>query len=410
MRCNVEPCVLFANHADFLRMPLGRIGKKIEQTAQSSANLMPPIDYYSRTYQTARHRFRAAAAALNAQQEQHTICVDACPDDNLSIDVAWIGSDTPDWTVVISSGLHGVEGFFGSAVQLAGLARLAATGAIKGNGRVVFVHAINPYGFRFLRRVNEDNTDLNRNFLLPDQPYRGRPDGYDRLNNFLNPTSPPPLIDSFPLKALWYQSRQGLAALKSAIAVGQYDYPQGVFFGGNSLALSACVVQANFQRWLGGAAKAIHLDLHTGLGRFGTYKLLLAGSPDQTQLTWCRQHFGENRVEVTVDENGTAYRSRGTMGQWLCHHLSAIDYTYFNAEFGTYPEAKTLGALCADNRAHCYGRPGTWTYGRAKARLMERFCPASKKWRTTCLEQGLALIDLCFDTANDTSHEAATPA
>ena len=27
-----------------------------------------------------------------------------------------------------------------------------------------FIHALNPFGFAWLRRVNEDNVDLNRNF------------------------------------------------------------------------------------------------------------------------------------------------------------------------------------------------------------------------------------------------------
>lgn len=361
---------------------------------------MSPSDYYSLTYQTARQRFRIAASVLNAQQEKHAIRVEACPEEDLSIDVAWIGSDEPDWTVVVSSGLHGAEGFFGSAVQLAWLSQFAAGGALHGNGRIVFIHAINPYGFHFMRRVNEDNADLNRNFLLPGQLYQGRPAGYDDLNDFLNPKSPPPILDAFRMKARWLRARHGLADLKASIVTGQYDYPLGIFFGGHALALSACVVQANYRRWLGCATKAIHLDLHTGLGKFGTHKMLLDGSSDQGQLTWCQQQFGTNRVEVTLDENGTVYRSQGTMGQWLCHQLADIDYTHFVAEFGTYAEIKTLGALRADNRAHGYGQPGSLAYGRAKAQLMECFCPASKRWRTTCLQQSLGLVDHCIEAVN----------
>ncbi len=361
---------------------------------------MPPFEYYSPDYQTARHRFRVAAAGLNAQQEHHTLCVQHCPDADLSVDVAWIGSDRPEWTVMVTSGLHGVEGFFGSAVQLAWLTQFAHHSDLKDQGRIVFIHALNPYGFHFVRRVNEDNVDLNRNFVLPGQPYEGRPDGYDKLNHLINPKSPPPLMDTFQLKALWIKTRLGLPALKTAIAVGQYDDPQGIFFGGQSAALSTCIMQANYRRWLGGATQAIHLDLHTGLGKFGTYKLLMTGKPEPAHLTWCQKQFGEDRVEVTRNEKGTSYRSRGTLGRWLRHHLTDLDFTHFNAEFGTYPETRTLGALCAENRAHHYGQPGSLTFERVKSKLMECFCPDSSRWRTICLEQSLNLINCSIDACS----------
>ena len=57
--------------------------------------------------------------------------------------------------------------------------------------RCVLLHALNPYGFAWLRRVNEHNVDLNRNFLLPGEAYRGSPAGYAALDPLLNPKSPP---------------------------------------------------------------------------------------------------------------------------------------------------------------------------------------------------------------------------
>jgi hypothetical protein len=37
--------------------------------------------------------------------------------------------------------------------------------SIAPNVAVVFIHAVNPYGMSFWRRWNENNVDLNRNFL-----------------------------------------------------------------------------------------------------------------------------------------------------------------------------------------------------------------------------------------------------
>jgi hypothetical protein len=57
-------------------------------------------------------------------------------------------------------------------VQYAALKHLAATGLYKTRAKlptIVFVHALNPFGFKHHRRVNEDNVDLNRNFLTAEE-------------------------------------------------------------------------------------------------------------------------------------------------------------------------------------------------------------------------------------------------
>ena len=51
--------------------------------------------------------------------------------------------------------------------------------------------SLNPYGFAHLRRVNEQNIDLNRNFLLPGERFEGADPTYASLDGLLNPTSPP---------------------------------------------------------------------------------------------------------------------------------------------------------------------------------------------------------------------------
>ena len=352
---------------------------------------MIPLSYYSPDYQTARRRFRSAATEANALQECHSLIPEQYDEDDLSIDVALIGSECPEWTLVVTSGLHGIEGFFGSAIQLALLAQFGSGRVLPRNGRIVLVHAINPFGYRFLRRVNEDNIDLNRNFLLNDQEFSGLPPGYDRLNDFLNPQTPPSLMEPLWLKVLALLTRAGVPALKVGIVSGQYDYPKGLFFGGRKAALSTCIVQASFRRWIGGAQRAVHIDFHTGLGPFGTYKLLLPA--DTNDVEWYRNRYGAESVEETMDENGTAYRSTGNMGRWLSRHLSDLDYRYFNAEFGTYSLLRTLRTLRNENRAHFYSASESAAHGRAKAQIKKCFCPESKKWRITAHRQGIELVD-----------------
>ena len=80
----------------------------------------------------------------------------------LAIDSAYVGKPRAARLLVLSSGIHGVEGYFGSAVQLAWLDALAHRAPTVETG-VLLIHAINPYGFAWRRRWNENNVDLNRN-------------------------------------------------------------------------------------------------------------------------------------------------------------------------------------------------------------------------------------------------------
>jgi hypothetical protein len=108
-------------------------------------------------------------------------------------------SEAAETILVHSSGVHGVEGFAGSAIQIAALSRLS-TGSgdhwRSGSVCTVFVHAVNPFGFASLRRFNENNVDLSRNNLSPAQWSMARarhPNhaGYADFDAALNLAHPP---------------------------------------------------------------------------------------------------------------------------------------------------------------------------------------------------------------------------
>ena len=229
--------------------------------------------FYSSTYEEARRRFVESATAIGATLSKHALQIESAASDEFTIDVAVIGPDGAP-TLVVSSGLHGVEGFLGSAIQLSMLEKLKTDTAL--NIRWVFIHAINPFGFARIRRFNEQNVDLNRNFLLPNCPYTGAPANYGRLNALLNPASEPSRYEPFRLKAMWHIVRYGMAALKQSIAAGQYEYPRGIFYGGSEPSRAMEVIGENCDQWIGSAQKILHVDFHSGLGDFGEYRLMLA--------------------------------------------------------------------------------------------------------------------------------------
>ncbi len=298
----------------------------------------------------------------------------------------------PEPVVLVTSGLHGVEGFVGSAVQLAALANCSADGV-----RFAFVHAVNPFGFAHIRRWDEFNVDLNRNFRLDGEAFAGAPPHYARLDGLMNPKSPPRWIDTFPYFAAWQILLHGLPPMRQAIAAGQYEYPCGLFFGGRGPSPVQLILRDQLRAWLGDARRVVHLDFHTGLGAFGTYKLLLDSPLTTDQRKRAEDWFGADALEASRMD-GVAYESHGGFGPWCMAQLPHCDYLFLCAEFGTYGNVPVVGGLRAENRAHHWGNgPADPRTIKAKARLKELFCPESPEWRAKVLADGVNLIRRAAD-------------
>lgn len=110
------------------------------------------IEYFSPDYFTARTRFRKVVEKAGGRLYAIPLAAKGPGNEDLTIDVGWIGSDHPKRVLLHSSGLHGVEGFAGSAIQLELLDSLPT---LPDDTALVFVHALNPYGMAWLRRFNE---------------------------------------------------------------------------------------------------------------------------------------------------------------------------------------------------------------------------------------------------------------
>jgi len=353
------------------------------------------IDYlagFAPDYMTAKSKFLTAAERVGAQISSYSVGNPTNDGQPLTIDVAILPGTDPQRAVVVSSGLHGVEGFFGSAVQVAWLRALASGRSSNFNGSVVLVHALNPYGFHDCRRCDGENVDLNRNFLGPTERYAGMPDGYAELAPLLNPASSPTRFDAFPVRALAAVCRHGLNKLKATTAVGQYEFPEGLFFGGRQPAASTKIVQSHVTNWIGDAVDVVHIDLHTGLGGHGRVTLLLVESADAPGLAWYETHFGDDPIEPLAPSGGIAYAARGVMGSWLEGHFTDRNYRFLVAEFGTYGVFRVFAALRAENRAFRSCPPEDPRRVRARAELVRCFCPASERWRHRVVGKGLDII------------------
>lgn len=326
------------------------------------------------SYFEAREQFRGLVDLLRWPRVAHAISSRGPAGEELTIDVAWSDDRRDLPTLIISSGLHGVEGFFGSNAQLHLLHDVGTRELDPRGVRLVFMHALNPYGFAHGRRFDAENIDPNRNFLLPGETFGGAPAGYAELDPLLNPHSPQTAGDCFQMRAGLMVLRHGMPKLKQAIATGQYEFPQGLFFGGRQACETQQILQQHLSALVSGAPRVVHFDLHTGLGKRGTGKLLLDSPLTAPQQIWMDQHLGTDTYEV-CNATGVAYQARGGFGPWCVANSGVPDYLFACAEFGSYSPLRVLAGLRAENREHHWGQPGSASYVRAKRHLREVFDP-----------------------------------
>ncbi len=358
------------------------------------------IDFFSPDYSTARDRFRTATLSNGGHVESILLNAKGPDGGDLTVDIGWFGDPGPRRALIHSSGLHGVEGFAGSAVQLQWLEQGIPN--LPPDSAIVLVHAMNPFGMAWLRRANENNVDLNRNFLSADEEYSGAPEKYAQLDSWLNPESPPS-SEFFRVQAWFHALRCGPSSFRRALTAGQYDFPRGLSFGGKQHVQTTRRFQLYISGRLAWADRLVAIDVHTGPGKFGVDRLFVDGEGDRAANAAEMQLAYGDPVQQ-VDESQT----RGSLDQLYRRMFPAAKLLFTAQKFGSCSELEALAALRAENRQHHFGNPGIDEP--AKAQLLKTFCPVNERWRETILARGQEVIEQAATLAFEPPTQSGTPA
>lgn len=304
--------------------------------------------HFSQTYGEARGRFLDALAAhgVSAASRVHPTARGRDGED-LAMDCALLGPADAARLLILSSGTHGVEGFCGSGAQVALLRDAGFISALSASGvALLLVHAVNPYGFSHWRRTNEDNIDLNRNFVDHRRPYP--PDGgYAEVHPLLVPQQWPPDAQNQAALAA-YIAQRGMPALQQAASGGQYAFPDGLFYGGSAPSWSNLTVREALRTFARRAKRVLWIDLHTGLGPYGHGEMIQSGRDDDAELARARAVWGD-AVTSLYKGTSTSARLDGVMSFAVYDELAGVEYAGIALEYGTQPMMQVLQALRADN-------------------------------------------------------------
>ena len=347
--------------------------------------------YFSSDYRAARSKFREAAASAGFELESFENPTPAPDGDSLYADVAFWGDEQSERALLANSATHGVEGFCGSGVMV-GWLRSGGYRHVPPGIRVVLVHAVNPFGFAWLRRVNEDNVDLNRNFVDHSGVYPDNVD-YAELHPWIVPQSwDQDTVAECDMQLREYAAQHGAFALQAAMSGGQYAFPDGVFYGGRQPTWSNRIFCTILERFVSAARHVAFVDFHTGLGPYGHAELISQDSPDTPTGATVRSWYGEGVTSPAAGDSASAPLTGviATAVRAVLHQAEVFSVT---AEFGTYPVWEVMASLRADNWLHLHGELDSLLGREIKADIRRRFYPDEADWKELVFVRGRQVLN-----------------
>ena len=342
--------------------------------------------HFSQTYAEARRKFHDALAAHKIEAVHHVHPAARGRDgEDLAMDCALLGPPAAERLLILTSGTHGVEGYCGSGAQVALLGDTGVMSRLLASGSsLLLVHAVNPYGFSHWRRTNEDNIDLNRNFLDHAQPYP--PGGaYAEVHPLLVPQHWPPSADNQAAIAA-YIAQRGLPAWQQALSGGQYAFPDGLFYGGDAPSWSNRILRTVLRGFAGRTRRIMWIDFHTGLGPYGHGEMIQAGRDDDAELARARAVWGD-KVTSVYKGTSTSARLEGLMASAVYHELPGVEYTGIALEYGTLPMLEVMQALRADNWLALHPEAPEALRTSIKRQLRDAFYCDAGDWKAMVVEQ-----------------------
>jgi hypothetical protein len=351
--------------------------------------------FFSLAYSEARTRFleacRGRCATIHSYGYERR-ANDRVPD-GLAIDTARFGPTNASRALVLISGTHGVEGFCGSACQVAFVVG-ESWNRLPTDTSVLLIHGLNPFGFAALRRVDAENIDLNRNFVRDFGTLAKYNLEYDQLNSALNPTR---WLDTDPQdgdrEIGGFIESQGMHKFQEVVSIGQYRHPKGLFFGGNEKAWSRLVLERIIETEFENTRSFCVIDYHTGLGPHGVGELISFDPEESDEYKRSVEWFGPE-VKSTKSKAAAVKSVSHDVGGPVDKAFRCGDktVTFVALEFGTVPVPVVLRALRAENWLHHFGKPESVLGKKIKEDLKSAFYSSDQTWQGMVLSRSMSVL------------------
>jgi hypothetical protein len=402
-------------------MGRSRVGHATQQGTASKIAALFPV-----SYEGSRARFRKNLDRLQqywpeARLAEHRLSYE----EGLTID--WIEAEATEKLeklIIVTTGQHGIEAYVGSAMMQVFIDEFVHRLHPETTG-LLLVHAINPWGMKYRRRVNKANVDLNRNFIweadsrLPwnerEVPF-ANPD-YAKLSALFNP---PGVVRGllrsrvrFLYRLAWNARKFGIQRLQNALLAGQYQEPEGIYYGGTGLQEETRLLMRLYREKIERYRQLLLMDMHTGYG--ASHQMSLVNSILEPRQPGSLARQFEYPVVISSDD-AQFYSISGDM----------IDYTYqlvseefpdkglyaTTFEFGTlgnslWAGVRSLMAIVLENQLYRFGAASSNEKEEVERAFEALFIPSEFRWRSSAVAdarrafEGILQAEGFFSTHND---------
>ena len=361
-----------------------------------------PVDYLS-----SRTQFRDACHSVEGG-----VCgsfrIESPSDADLTVDYGYFSHHAKK-LLILQSGIHGPEAPAGAAVQALFYNEFLQE-YFDHDFDVLMIHALNPYGFKYWRRTDEFNVNLNRNFSNDGQIFKALNPGYRDLRGLFEREGPAGNVwlDSLlshvrfvaTFTGQWFDKRY----INQAMNAGQYEFPRGLNFGGKrSSAQVAFLIHLLQPLTAEHAANILFLDLHTGLGPAGALQLMVGkaapGPVDKLgQVIEAIQDPATGLISAGRPHAQEYYTTTGDVVDILAglspHPENTLGITM---EYGTMPagligQLRSASRLVLENQAHFNGCARADICTEIQTQFREMFNPPAAEWREQVVSRARAFF------------------
>ena len=350
--------------------------------------------YFSQTYDEARTRFREFKIP---GAEARSFPVPSPRDADLSVDYLYRPpSVRAETLLVITSGVHGAEGFAGSAIQSMFLSELLTRFPFERTG-LLMVHGLNPFGMKYGRRATENNVNLNRNFGATAELFETKNEAYDRLAEYLEPRHPAGSPTVATARAISFVAKclllKGFTAdaLNRGIAHGQFTHPRGIEYGGRTWEPQIRDFIAMLKRTIEPFENIVIFDLHTGLGKRYELHLIPIDDPASRDETLMARLFKPDQdgslYRITTPSAEGFYKTAGELNG-LASKLArpgqrtlTLTFEYGTLGNGLRAKIQSLARVVGENQGFHRGYTSEKNRRAGERAFAEMFTPTEVAWR-----------------------------
>jgi hypothetical protein len=248
---------------------------------------------------------------------------------------------------------------------------------------------------------DEWNVDLNRNFSTNDALYRTVNHAYAELSGIAEPHRPvfdvgtDSLNLSIATLVAYAQHGFSFAFISNGTHAGQYQFPQGFEYGGNSHQQQSEFLRRELTPVMQShPGEILFLDLHTGLGSTSVLTVYSGNDWPQERVLRLKKFVSDLRDPgIRVEEpDASAFQTSGDVINFVPKlvagdRVAAVTLEYGTIGASTINDLQTNARMILENEAHFYCCPSAAVCGSVKENFAELFNPSDTAWRLSVVER-----------------------